>query len=98
MTDADRYFAMDPQRETATGGAYVEVDKDVSAVEFVPGLVFRPVVGNTDREALKGVHEGDRDAGTGLGDSEGETIKGVVQQAAEVARENPPDGTERSSE
>jgi hypothetical protein len=43
MTDADRYFAMDPKMgKGATGGAYVEVDKDVSAVEFVPGLVFRP--------------------------------------------------------
>ena len=30
MTDADRYFAMDPKMgEGATGGAYVEVDKDV---------------------------------------------------------------------
>ena len=47
MTDAERYFSMDPKRgEAATGGAYVEVDKDVSAVEFVPGLVFRPVVGD----------------------------------------------------
>jgi quercetin dioxygenase-like cupin family protein len=48
MTDADRYFAMDPELGEAatTGGAYVEVDKDVSAVEFVPGLVFRPVVGD----------------------------------------------------
>jgi quercetin dioxygenase-like cupin family protein len=46
MTDADRYFAMDPQGGAATGGTYVEVDKDVSAVEFVPGLLFRPVVGN----------------------------------------------------
>jgi quercetin dioxygenase-like cupin family protein len=46
MTDADRYFAMDPKLEGATGGAYVEVDEDVAAVEFVPGLVFRPVVGD----------------------------------------------------
>jgi quercetin dioxygenase-like cupin family protein len=47
MTDAEGYFAMDPKvGQAATGGAYVEVDKDVSAVEFVPGLVFRPVVGN----------------------------------------------------
>jgi quercetin dioxygenase-like cupin family protein len=46
VNDADRYFAMNPQGETATGGAYVEVTKDISAVEFVPGLVFRPVVGN----------------------------------------------------
>jgi hypothetical protein len=31
MTDADRYFAMDPTiGEGATGGAYVEVDKDVA--------------------------------------------------------------------
>jgi quercetin dioxygenase-like cupin family protein len=46
MTDADRYFARDPEvGEDATGGAYVEVAKDVSAVELVPGLVFRPVVG-----------------------------------------------------
>jgi quercetin dioxygenase-like cupin family protein len=46
MTDADRYFAMDPKLEGATGGAYVEVDEDLAAVEFVPGLVFRPVVGD----------------------------------------------------
>lgn len=47
MTDADRYFSMDPERgQGATGGAYLEVDKDVSAVELVPGLVFRPVVGD----------------------------------------------------
>lgn len=46
MTDADRYFAMDPKLEGATGGAYVEVDEDVAAVEFVPGLVFRPVLGD----------------------------------------------------
>jgi quercetin dioxygenase-like cupin family protein len=46
MTDAERYFAMDPEGGTATGGTYVEVDQDVSAVEFVPGLLFRPVVGN----------------------------------------------------
>jgi quercetin dioxygenase-like cupin family protein len=37
---------MDPELEGATGGAYVEVDEDVAAVEFVPGLVFRPVVGD----------------------------------------------------
>jgi quercetin dioxygenase-like cupin family protein len=46
MSDADRYFAMDPQVGEGVTGAYLEVDKDVSAVEFVPGLVFRPVVGN----------------------------------------------------
>ena len=46
MTDADRYFSMDPERgQGATGGAYLEVDKDIPAVELVPGLVFRPVVG-----------------------------------------------------
>lgn len=45
MTDADRYFARDPKvGEDATGGAFIEV-RDVSPVEFVPGLVFRPVVG-----------------------------------------------------
>lgn len=47
MTDTDRYFAMDHKAgEDTTGGAYFEVDKDVSAVELVPGLVFRPVVGD----------------------------------------------------
>jgi quercetin dioxygenase-like cupin family protein len=44
MTDADRYFAMGHDG-TATGGAYVEVDKDIAPVEFVAGLMFRPVVG-----------------------------------------------------
>jgi quercetin dioxygenase-like cupin family protein len=46
MTDANRYFAMDSRAETPTRGRYVEVDKNISAVEFVPGLVFRPVVGS----------------------------------------------------
>lgn len=47
MTDADRYFAMGatPGGAPAGEGRYVEVDRDVSAVEFVPGLTFRPVVG-----------------------------------------------------
>jgi quercetin dioxygenase-like cupin family protein len=46
MSDAERYFAMDPSAgHGATGGGYVEVARDVSAVELVPGLVFRPVVG-----------------------------------------------------
>jgi quercetin dioxygenase-like cupin family protein len=45
MTDADSYFAMEHDG-TAGGGFYVEVDKDVAAVEFVDGLVFRPVVGD----------------------------------------------------
>lgn len=47
MKDADRYFAMDHKVGEGTApGAYVEVDNDIPAVEFVPGLVFRPVVGD----------------------------------------------------
>jgi hypothetical protein len=47
MTDPDRYFAIGHKAgEVATGGAYFEVDKDVSAVELVPRLMFRPVVGD----------------------------------------------------
>jgi len=47
VTDADRYFAMDPNVAPAGGavGRYVDVQGDVLPVEFVPGLVFRPVVG-----------------------------------------------------
>lgn len=44
MTDAESYFAMEHEG-TAAGGSYFEVDKDIAPVEFVAGLVFRPVVG-----------------------------------------------------
>ena len=47
MTDADRYFAMEAAVARAAGavGRYVDVRNEALPVEFVPGLVFRPVVG-----------------------------------------------------
>jgi quercetin dioxygenase-like cupin family protein len=56
VTDADRYFAMESVVARADGvvGRYVEVETDAQPVEFVPGLVFRPVVG--DRLMVNFVH------------------------------------------
>jgi quercetin dioxygenase-like cupin family protein len=41
---ADKYFALDPSLAAAGTGAYVAYDADVTPVEMVPGLEFRPVV------------------------------------------------------
>lgn len=43
--DAGRYFALDPSLAAAGQGAYVDYERDIDAVEMVPGLKFRPVVG-----------------------------------------------------
>ena len=42
--DAGRYFALDPELERGGEGRYVDLD-DIREVEFVPGLVFRPLLG-----------------------------------------------------
>lgn len=45
MSESDRYFSTDPHLARRGAGRYVEVDGEIDPVEFVPGLVFRPVVG-----------------------------------------------------
>ena len=42
--DAGSYFAVDASLRPAGKGAYVEIER-LPTVEFVDGLVFRPVVG-----------------------------------------------------
>ena len=44
MSDAERHFGTEAQGEPAGPGRYVQIDKIASA-EFVPGLTFRPVLG-----------------------------------------------------
>ncbi len=44
MSDAARHFAEETQGEPAGAGRYVRVD-EVASAEYVPGLTFRPVLG-----------------------------------------------------
>ena len=44
MTDASKHFSTEAAGEPAGPGRYVHIDKIASA-EFVPGLTFRPVLG-----------------------------------------------------
>jgi quercetin dioxygenase-like cupin family protein len=44
MSDAESHFGAEPAGEPAGPGRYVHIDKIASA-EFVPGLTFRPVLG-----------------------------------------------------
>jgi unsaturated pyranuronate lyase len=44
MSDAERHFGVEAAGEPAGPGRYVHIDKIASA-EFVPGLTFRPVLG-----------------------------------------------------
>jgi quercetin dioxygenase-like cupin family protein len=43
--EAGRYFSLDASLAAAGEGAYVDYEADVEPVEMVPGLEFRPVVG-----------------------------------------------------
>jgi quercetin dioxygenase-like cupin family protein len=45
MTAAGEYFARDPSLAAAGEGRYVDLAEDVTPVEFVSGLEFRPVIG-----------------------------------------------------
>jgi quercetin dioxygenase-like cupin family protein len=45
MSDADRYFGVDPAVQATGTGRYFHLEADVPPVEFVPGLEFRPVLG-----------------------------------------------------
>lgn len=42
---ANEYFARDPSLAASGEGRYVDLENDVRPVEFVPGLQFRPVIG-----------------------------------------------------
>jgi quercetin dioxygenase-like cupin family protein len=44
MSDAATHFSQEAQGEPAGAGRYVRID-DVPSAEFVPGLTFRPVLG-----------------------------------------------------
>jgi len=45
MTDASMHFTAEAQGEPAGPGRYVRVD-EIASAEFVPGLTFRPVLGD----------------------------------------------------
>lgn len=45
MTDADRYFTLDEDLQRGGEGRYLDLDA-IDPAEFVPGLVFRPVLGD----------------------------------------------------
>ena len=45
MTDAATHFTAEAQGEPAGPGRYVRID-EVASAEFVPGLTFRPVLGD----------------------------------------------------
>ncbi|HEX6209021.1 MAG TPA: cupin domain-containing protein [Actinomycetota bacterium] len=53
MTDADRYFTLDEDLQRAGEGRFLDLD-GIEPAEFVPGLVFRPVLG--DRVMVNWVH------------------------------------------
>lgn len=47
MSDAASYFAMDPSAlQSEARGNWVNTNEDVEPIELVPGLVFRPIVGD----------------------------------------------------
>jgi quercetin dioxygenase-like cupin family protein len=66
MTDAAQHFTQEAQGEPSGPGRYVHID-DLKSAEFVPGLTFRPVLGDGvltnfvhfdhNTEAPKHVHE-----------------------------------------
>lgn len=47
MSDAASYFAMSPSAlQSGARGNWVNTNEDVEPIEMVPGLVFRPIVGD----------------------------------------------------
>jgi quercetin dioxygenase-like cupin family protein len=46
MDESSRYFQLDPETVARSPGRYVDTGVDVEPVEFVPGLVFRSVIGD----------------------------------------------------
>jgi quercetin dioxygenase-like cupin family protein len=45
MDESERYFRLDPEGVAEAPGRYVDIVSDIEGVEFVPGLLFRPLVG-----------------------------------------------------
>jgi quercetin dioxygenase-like cupin family protein len=54
MTTSDAYFARDPSLVARGEGQYVDIQGDLHPVEFVPGLEFRPLIG--ERMLVNFVH------------------------------------------
>jgi quercetin dioxygenase-like cupin family protein len=54
MTTSDAYFARDPSLVAREEGRYVDIQGDLPPVEFVPGLEFRPLIG--ERMLVNFVH------------------------------------------
>jgi quercetin dioxygenase-like cupin family protein len=54
VSGAGDYFALDPSLVAAGEGRYFDLGTDVHPVEFVPGLEFRPVIG--ERMLVNFVH------------------------------------------
>jgi quercetin dioxygenase-like cupin family protein len=45
MEESERYFRLDPEAVAGEPGRYVDVLTEIEGVEFVPGLVLRPLIG-----------------------------------------------------
>lgn len=45
MSSSDEYFARDASLAPEAQGSYFEIENDLALVEFVPGLEFRPLIG-----------------------------------------------------
>jgi quercetin dioxygenase-like cupin family protein len=45
MEESERYFRLDPDGVAEAPGRYVDIVTEIEGVEFVPGLVLRPLVG-----------------------------------------------------
>jgi quercetin dioxygenase-like cupin family protein len=54
MTTSDAYFAHDPALVAKDQGRYFDIRDDLPPVEFVPGLEFRPLIG--ERMLVNFVH------------------------------------------
>ena len=45
MEESAQYFRLDPEAVAEEPGRFVDSEVDVEPVEFLPGLVFRPLIG-----------------------------------------------------
>jgi quercetin dioxygenase-like cupin family protein len=45
MEESAQYFRIDPEAVAQAPGRFVDSEVDVEPVEFLPGLVFRPLIG-----------------------------------------------------
>ena len=45
MEESAHYFRLDPEAVADEPGRFVDSEVDVEPVEFLPGLVFRPLIG-----------------------------------------------------